>query len=324
MSAHSAAGSSSCTCNDGYLSSILQGAHFYPLSSESDLTFLNLVDPTEITYITDPSLCKVGKCVLNINAADKYHASLSTSVFPTGSVPVFTLAFWMNLQSANPWCGLVEIRGLNFLDSADYMELFSMNTLVDAETEGPGASFREHSGFFELNAWHHVAITFSHGYYTLYRDGQSIFTKQGIWSEGAVTVLLLNQNAYFDEIHFVGKELLPSDIATLHASNSLCGPCVSNTHCSGGVSHACPSGAVSPMASINITSCVCAPGFYAVNGTCVSCAAGHFCPGGPISSMSSSNVCPAGSFCMAEVSSPTLCSATGGEFFLDHSMVWST
>jgi hypothetical protein len=33
MSAHSAAGSSSCTCNDGYLSSILQGAHFYPLSS---------------------------------------------------------------------------------------------------------------------------------------------------------------------------------------------------------------------------------------------------------------------------------------------------
>jgi hypothetical protein len=313
--AHSAAGSAACTCNDGFLSSVLQGARFYPLSASSDLVHLNQVDAADITYITDPSLCRIGKCVLNTNAADKYHASLSTAVFPGGSPkPVFTLAFWMNLQTANPMRGLVEIRGAQFLGTADYMELFSTNTLTDAETQGPGASFNEHPAFFELNAWHHVAITFSHGYYTLYRDGQSVFSKQGVWSEGAVTVLLLNQNAYFDEIYFVGSELLASDVATLYASNSLCGPCAANTYCAGGALFSCPVGAVSPMASTGISACACAPGFFASSGACVSCPAGRFCPGGSISSGTASSLCPAGSFCGAGVSAPTPCSATSGEF----------
>jgi hypothetical protein len=295
---------------------VFQGAHFYALSSESDLTHLNLVDAADITYITDPSLCKIGKCVLNTNTADKYHASLSTTVFPSsagGSAPVFTLAFWMNLQTANPWRGFVEIRGSQFLGTADYMEIFSMNTLVDAETQGPGVSFNEHAGFFELNAWHHVAITFSHGYFTLYRDGQSVFSKQGIWSEGAVTALLLNQNAYFDEIYFVATELLPADIATLYSSNSLCGPCAANTYCAGGASFSCPSGAVSSAASTSVAACDCAPGFFATGGICVACSAGNFCPGGSISSADSMSLCPAGSFCSSGVSIPVPCSATDGE-----------
>jgi hypothetical protein len=313
--AHSFAGSASCTCNDGYLSSVLQGAHFFPLSADSDLTQLTITDSADITYITDPSLCKIGKCVLNTNTADKYHASLSTSVFPTGTAPVFTVAFWMNLQTANPWRGLVEIRGASFLGTNDYMELFSMNTLTDAETQGPGASsFNEHAGFFELNAWHHVAITFSHGYYTLYRDGQQVFSKQGIWSEGAVNVLLLNQNAYFDEIYFVAAELTPLDITTLYSSNSLCGPCEANTFCTGGVSFSCPAGAVSALASTSAASCACAAGYYALSGACVQCPAGKFCAGGSISSNAAYMPCPAGAYCVAGVTSPANCSRTNGEW----------
>ena len=314
INAHAAAGSASCTCDDGYLSSVLQGAHFFAFSAESELAQLSLVDAADITYITDPSLCRIGKCVLNTNSANKYHASLSTAVFPTGAAPVFTLAFWMNLQSANPWRGLVELRGANFLGTADYMELFSMNTLTDAETQGPGAAaFSEHPAFFELNAWHHVAITFSHGYYTLYRDGVSVFSKQGVWSEGAITVLLLNQNAYFDEIYFVASELLPSDIATLHSSNSLCGPCGANGYCAGGVSFSCPVGAVSPPASTSTSACACAAGYYSVSGACVLCPAGRFCSGGSVSASTSSGPCPAGSYCLAGVTSPAPCSTTDGE-----------
>jgi hypothetical protein len=312
--AHSSAGSSACTCDDGYLSSVLQGARFFPLSSQTDLVELGLTDASDITYITDPSLCRIGKCVLNTNTADKYHASLSTSVFPEGSAPVFTLAFWMNLQSANPWRGLVEIRGANFLGTADYMELFSMNTLTDAETQGPGPSaFSEHADFFELNAWHHVTITFSHGYYSLYRDGQQVFSKQGVWSEGAITVLLLNQNAYFDEIYFVATELLPSDVATLYASNSLCGPCAANTYCAGGASFACPVGAVSSVASTSVAACSCAAGFYSSEGVCIQCPAGKFCAGGSVTSASASVPCPAGSFCVAGTTAPTPCSTQNGE-----------
>jgi sugar lactone lactonase YvrE len=321
--AHSTAGSAACTCNDGYLSSVLQGAHFYSLASDTDLAHLNLVDAADITYVTDPSLCKIGKCVLNTNTADKYHASLSTSIFPTGSAPVFTLAFWMNLQSVNPWRGLVELRGAQFMGTADYMELFSMNTLTDAETQGPGTAFNEHTGFFEPNVWHHVAITFSHGYYALYRDGVQLFTKQGVWSDGGVTVHILNQNAYFDEIYFVASELLPSDVATLYTSNSLCGPCTANTFCAGGVSFSCPSGAVSPSASASVANCSCASGFFASAGSCVTCPPGRFCPGGSISSTVSSSVCPAGSFCSPGMSTPTSCSDISGECALSfiHTMV---
>ena len=202
-----------------------------------------------------------------------------------------------------------------------------MNTLTDAETQGPGAAaFNEHPAFFELNAWHHVAITFSHGYYTLYRDGASIFSKQGLWSEGAITVLLLNQNAYFDEIYFVASELLPSDIATLYASNSLCGPCGANGYCAGGASFSCPVGAVSPPASTSVSACACAAGFYSVSGVCVQCPAGRFCSGGSVSASSSSGQCPAGSYCLAGVTSPVPCSTTDGEwvvfvFCSCHSMV---
>ena len=189
-----------------------------------------------------------------------------------------------------------------------------MNTLTDAETQGPGPSaFSEHANFFELNAWHHVAITFSHGYYTLYRDGQQVFSKQGVWSEGAISVLILNQNAYFDEIYFVATELLPSDIATLYASNSLCGPCTSNTYCAGGASFACPVGAVSSVASTSAASCACAAGFYSSNGACVQCPAGKFCAGGSVTSASASVPCPAGSFCIAGTTAPTPCSTQNGE-----------
>jgi hypothetical protein len=180
---------------------------------------------------------------------------------------------------------------------------------ADTETQWNGHNYQAHLNFFEINVWHHVTVTFSNGNYSLYLDGVNIFNKQLTWTYGDVNILLLNQNAYFDEIYFSPVALSADNINILYTSNSLCGPCSPNTYCASGIVYSCPSGSQSPSASTSLASCTCLPGFAPVagGGLCVPCSTGFYCPGGSVLSKTVSIQCPAGFFCPQSSTAPTPC-----------------
>ncbi len=150
----------------------------------------------------------------------------------------------------------------------NYIELFSINTLVtvDAKTHGPGSSasaFSKHPGFsVQLNAWHHVAITFSYCFYYTLLATASRSSAIRVFGVRAPGLHCAAPQLSTSRIYFITTKLLPFNITTLYFSNSLCCLCTSNTYSPSWDSFACLVGAVYSLASSSVSACSFSAGFF--------------------------------------------------------------
>lgn len=281
-----------CKCPDGYLNP--DGYH----NKFETLSDVNKVPNMYYSrLITDTSLCKSGNCAMWM---DGY--VFNTSVFPDPNV--FSVSFW--LRGQNPDFNVL----LSISDPGkNPVHLFTETGTWKFSTE-PGnwrvPPFNGPTGYTG-NTWYYMYFTFSYGKISTQTNGWSTETsRQYTFDNGYKLISFPSYNSvifFMDEMAFLpGVMSFSTALQQRNApSLSLCNTCPENSYCvNETLQTACPVGLVSAAGSSVVDQCrcvtaemtynsdlrvcvcpvgmtrvgdvcVCAPGYYLLNGSCVQC-----------------------------------------------------
>lgn len=294
--------------------------YYYKFETESDTSIFN-PNWNITTWVTDPSICKIGSCALVspvqvtikdfIPRHDLYPATFSTGVFPDPTA--FTMAFWYKYPSSSvrhynsEFWSLLTFLGSGYVNGAtNMMNMYTSRNNWQIKN-GLDAYY-----FIQFNAqlntqWNHMAFSSSYDGTQLvtrvYLNGVAQTTAYTTFTKGPIQIKYFGLYMYYDELMFLPGSSTDAEITKIYQNSmTYCRSCPANSYCIEGVRYQCATGATSPAGSTTSSACVCSvSGSTVVNGSCV-------CPAGTYTNVSCVQ-CPADTYCPLNSTSAIACPA---------------